>query len=79
MSSNAGLLVIDMQVGNFKESAPVYGGRDLLSRIRSLIARPRADGVPVIHVQHCGSEIQLTSLTRRDGRSTPPLRPSRAT
>jgi nicotinamidase-related amidase len=46
VSSSAGLLVIDMQVGNFKESAPVYGGSDLLSRIRSLIARARAARVP---------------------------------
>ena len=56
MSEDTALLVIDMQVGNFEESAPVYGGGDLLSRISSLIARARAAGVPVVYVQHCGPD-----------------------
>lgn len=54
MSNNAALLVIDMQVGNFEGSAPVYGGSDLLAKISSLITRARAAGVPVVYVQHRG-------------------------
>jgi nicotinamidase-related amidase len=56
MSTNTALLVIDVQVCNFEESAPVYGGTDLLSKIGGLIERARAAGVPVIYVQHCGPE-----------------------
>lgn len=56
MSNNTALLVIDVQVCNFEESAPVYGGSDLLSKISGLIALARAAGVPVVYVQHCGPE-----------------------
>jgi nicotinamidase-related amidase len=56
MSNHTALLVIDMQVCNFEESAPVYGSSELLSKISSLIARSRAAGVPVVYVQHCGPE-----------------------
>jgi len=56
MSNNTALLVIDVQVCNFEESAPVYGGGDLLQRISGLIALARATGVPVVYIQHCGPE-----------------------
>lgn len=50
------LLVIDVQVCNFEESAPVYAGDALLSKISGLIARARASGTAVVYVQHCGPE-----------------------
>ncbi len=56
MSGDTALLVIDLQVGNFEDAAPVYGGSDLLAKISRLIARARAAGVPVVYVQHCGPE-----------------------
>jgi nicotinamidase-related amidase len=56
VSNHTALLVIDVQVGNFGESAPVYGGSDLLLKIGSLIARARAAEVPVVYIQHCGPE-----------------------
>jgi nicotinamidase-related amidase len=56
VSNHTALLVIDVQVCNFEESDPVYGGSDLLSKIGGLIARARAAGVPVVYVQHCGPE-----------------------
>jgi nicotinamidase-related amidase len=56
VSNHTALLVIDVQVGNFEDSAPVYGGSDLLSKISSLIGRARAAGVPVVYIQHCGPE-----------------------
>jgi nicotinamidase-related amidase len=56
MSNSTALLVIDVQVCNFEESAPVYRGGDLLSKIGALVAQARAAGMPIIYIQHCGSE-----------------------
>ncbi|KPL21812.1 MAG: hypothetical protein AMJ93_08735 [Anaerolineae bacterium SM23_84] len=53
------LLVIDMQAGNFDQSAPVFGVSDPLATIGALIARARAARVPVVYVQHCGSEGEI--------------------
>jgi nicotinamidase-related amidase len=53
------LLVIDMQTGNFSQSAPVFGVKDPLSTIGALMAQARAVGVPVVYVQHCGSEGEI--------------------
>jgi nicotinamidase-related amidase len=62
MSRKTALLVIDMQVCNFDESAPVYRGRDLLSKIGSLVGHARATGTPIIYIQHCGSEGAIDQL-----------------
>jgi nicotinamidase-related amidase len=48
------VLVVDVQMGNFDQSAPVFGSRDLLSKISALIAQARAAGVLVAYIQHCG-------------------------
>jgi nicotinamidase-related amidase len=56
MRRKTALLIVDVQVGNFEASAPVYRGDDLLSKIGHLIERARAADVPVVHVQHCGPE-----------------------
>jgi nicotinamidase-related amidase len=56
MNSRTALLVIDVQLCNFEESPPVHRGSDLLSKIGALVAQARAVGVPIIYVQHCGSE-----------------------
>jgi len=56
MSNEAALLVIDVQRCMFEASPPAHGCGALLARIGSLIDRARAAGVPVIFVQHCGSE-----------------------
>ena len=56
MSNDTALLVIDVQVCNFEDAAPVYGGSDLLAKISRLIAQARTVGVPVVYVQHCGPE-----------------------
>lgn len=47
------LLVIDVQLGLFKKSTPLYRAADILAKINTLIERARAAGVPVIYVQHC--------------------------
>jgi nicotinamidase-related amidase len=56
MNNNTALLVIDVQVCNFGDSAPVHEGGALLSKISGLIERAHAAGAPVVYVQHCGPE-----------------------
>jgi nicotinamidase-related amidase len=56
VGKDTALLIIDVQVCNLKESAPVYGDDALLSKISSLIGRARAAGAPVVYVQHCGPD-----------------------
>ena len=46
------LLVIDVQLGLFQKSTPVYLAGATLANINSLIDRARITGVPVIYVQH---------------------------
>ncbi len=48
------LVVIDVQQGLFAGKAPLYRGDELLRNIAGLLARARADGVPVFHVRHDG-------------------------
>ena len=56
MAGNTGLLIIDLQAGNFADPDPVYRGDQLLATIRRLSAGARAAGVTVVYVQHCGPE-----------------------
>ena len=56
MSNNTALLIIDVQLGMFDESDPVFQGDKLLSTIGELIGRAREAGVPVVYVQHDGTE-----------------------
>jgi nicotinamidase-related amidase len=48
------LLVIDMQVGNFSEPAPIYNADALLARVRNLINKARSAKIPVIYVKNNG-------------------------
>lgn len=50
--SRTALLVVDVQVGMFPETDPVYDGNILLERIQGLIGQAKDSGVPVIFVQH---------------------------
>ncbi len=52
MDSQTALLIIDVQLGMFDESDPVYDGPELLEKIKTLIGQARSAGVPVIYVQH---------------------------
>ena len=56
MSGDTALLIVDVQLGMFEDSDPVYRGDVLLATISDLIARARVAGLPVIHIQHCGGE-----------------------
>jgi len=50
------LLVIDMQVGNFQGSDPVFEGEKLLSKVKSLIGKARDAGIPIFYVQNKGGK-----------------------
>ncbi len=54
MNADKALMVIDVQVGMFDESDPVYVGDNLLNTIKTLISNARQKGVTVIYVQHNG-------------------------
>lgn len=56
MSVSTALLVIDVQRCNFENSDPVYEGNGLLRKVSNLITRARRSKVPVVYIQHCGSE-----------------------
>lgn len=48
------LVVIDVQQGMFQEPLKPYRPDELLARLRALQDRARAEGIPVLHVQHAG-------------------------
>lgn len=50
------LLVIDVQLGIFQQSNPVYKADELLQNINALIERSRRAGVPVIFIQHSSED-----------------------
>ena len=54
MNSDKALMIIDVQVGMFDESDPVYAGDNLLNTIKTLISNARQKGVSVVYVQHNG-------------------------
>jgi nicotinamidase-related amidase len=55
MGSKTALLIIDVQLGMYDESDPVFRGDELLSTVGDLVGRARAARVPVVYVQHDGS------------------------
>lgn len=52
MTTNKALLIIDVQVGMFNESDPVYQGEILLSKIQGLIEKARSNRIPIFYIQH---------------------------
>lgn len=56
MSKDTALLVVDVQTGVVDWSEPSCNGEEVLARIKELLSRARANGVPVIYVQHDGHE-----------------------
>ncbi|MGZ9583761.1 cysteine hydrolase family protein [Paenibacillus marinisediminis] len=47
-----GLLIIDVQLGMFDESDPVFQGEILLKKINHLIGRARSADIPIFYIQH---------------------------
>ncbi|MDH5437645.1 MAG: cysteine hydrolase [Candidatus Bathyarchaeota archaeon] len=52
--SDTALLIVDMQVGNFSEPAPIYKGDELLAKVKNLITRARCAQIPIFYVQNNG-------------------------
>ena len=59
MESRVGvaLLVIDVQLGLFTKSAPIYRADQLLQNIKSLVDRAHRAGIPVVYVQHANQRM----------------------
>jgi nicotinamidase-related amidase len=47
-------IVIDVQRGMFMPPTPAYCSEEVAARIAALLARARAGGTPIFHVQHDG-------------------------
>ena len=56
MPYETALLIVDVQVGMFTSTPPVFRGAEVLAVISGLLEKARGAGVPVIYVQHDGSE-----------------------
>ncbi len=54
MNTDTALMIIDVQLGMFDETFPVYNGEALLGTVKGLLQRARAAGTPVIFIQHNG-------------------------
>jgi nicotinamidase-related amidase len=50
--NDVALLIIDVQMGLFKKSTPIYQAERLLQNINTLVGRAHQAGVPVFYVQH---------------------------
>jgi len=48
------LMIIDVQQGMFAVRQPLHRGEEVVRRIAGLLARARAEGRPIVHVQHDG-------------------------
>jgi nicotinamidase-related amidase len=48
------LMVVDVQQGMFALAQPLHRGEEVVRRIAGLLERARAEGVPVVHIQHDG-------------------------
>jgi len=48
------LMIVDVQQGMFSLPAPLHRGEEVVRRIAGLLDRARAEGVPVVHIQHDG-------------------------
>lgn len=51
------LLVIDVQRGLFEKSSPIYRAKEVLANVNALVDRARAQGAPVVFVQHCSDAV----------------------
>jgi len=48
------LMIVDVQQGMFALRSPLHRGEEVVRRIAGLLGRARAEGVPVVHIQHDG-------------------------
>jgi nicotinamidase-related amidase len=57
--TDTALLIVDVQLGMFDVSNPVYSGDEVLKIIGDLATRARAADMPVIYIQHTGGKDHL--------------------
>jgi nicotinamidase-related amidase len=56
MNSDTALLIIDVQEGLLADQDfPIYDADGLVTRLSAVIQKARAENVPIIYIQHCGS------------------------
>jgi nicotinamidase-related amidase len=48
------LMLVDIQQGMFALPSPLHRGEEIVQRIADLLGRARAEGTPVVHIQHDG-------------------------
>ncbi|MFX1515441.1 MAG: isochorismatase family protein, partial [Promethearchaeota archaeon] len=54
--TNHALIILDTQLGNFIDPKyPIFKGKVLILKIKSLINKMRSVQIPVIYIQHNGS------------------------
>ncbi len=47
-----GLLIIDMQAGNFSGPNPIFNGVELLAKVKRLVEKAHSVHVPIVYVQN---------------------------
>ena len=57
--TNQAVIVIDVQVGLFERSTPIYQAEQVLGNINTLIHKARQAGVPVFFIQHSNNKFLL--------------------
>jgi nicotinamidase-related amidase len=75
VQSRSVLLIVDVQVG-LVELMPAELQEHVLCRIRTLLARARASGTPVIHIQRDGSEGHPLQTYTKGWEIHPSLKPA---
>jgi nicotinamidase-related amidase len=48
------LMLVDVQQGMFDLPSPLHRGDEVVARLAGLLERARAEGTPVVHIQHDG-------------------------
>ena len=76
MSSEIGLLVIDMQKALFTDFGPLFQEEQVLSAIKTLIASARSAGSPVIYIQHCAGEGESLAPATEGWQIHPEIQPN---
>lgn len=77
MKPKTALLVIDVQVGMFDESDPVYEGNKLLKNIKNLLEKARVNNIPVIYIQHSNGLGDMLNIGRLEWEIHPHISPKK--
>lgn len=73
--TRSGLLIVDVQIG-LVELMPAEVQRSVLPRIKTLLAKARASGIPVIYIQHDGPKGHPLETHTRGWQIYPSLKPA---